>query len=71
MCGISKKIDLPIKVVGRNVNPANGKVNLGFTATIVLDRTDFDISYQHKTIPDFIGKDVTVVLNILTRSLEL
>ena len=40
---------------------------VGFTATTTFDRTDFDVSYQHRDIPDFIGADVTVTIHTYAR----
>ena len=40
---------------------------VGFTAQVVIDRLDFGIEYQHDTLLDFVGNEVTITVHGLSR----
>lgn len=42
-----------------------------FYAKTVVNQQDFGINYQHQTVPNFIGYNVEVELNLLTRANKL
>lgn len=67
MHGVTKEITIPFTVAGKNKNEANGKITYGFAATLKLNRTDYGVNYQHKTVPNWIGNDIEIKLFILTR----
>ena len=68
MHGISKEIVLPIAMTGKFVDPATKKTTYGFAATLKLNRMDYGVSYQRKGSENFIGAEVEIELNLLTKS---
>lgn len=68
MHGISKEIVLPITMTGKIVDPATKKTTYGFSATLTLNRTDYGINYERKGAEGFLGKDIEVELNLLTKA---
>jgi polyisoprenoid-binding protein YceI len=75
MHGVTKEIIIPftvvgkeqVKVAGRDGAADSEKSIYGFAGTIKLDRRDYGINYQHKTIPNWISYEVEINLFILTR----
>lgn len=67
MHGVTKEITIPFTLAGTNKNDASGKITHGFSATLKLNRTDYGINYQHKTVPNWIGNDIEINLFILTK----
>ncbi|REJ77950.1 MAG: polyisoprenoid-binding protein [Acidobacteria bacterium] len=67
MRGVTKEISFPFKIAGKSMNEEGTKLSMGFTAELKLNRTDYNVNYQHQAVPGFIGNEVTVYLNILTR----
>lgn len=65
MHGVSKAIELPIRVTGRH-DRKDGKTWFGFTVDMHLDRDDYGIAYRHNFAP-FIGTEIRVQLRIVTR----
>src|SRR5215813_13548048 len=55
MHGVSKEISLPFTVTGPVKNAAGDKLSLGYAARITLNRRDFGINWEHKTVPNFVG----------------
>ena len=71
MRGVSKEISLPFTIIGPNKNAAGDKMNLGYAARITLNRRDFGINWEHKSVPNFIGDTVDVELELMTKAIEV
>lgn len=71
MRGVSKEISLPFTIIGPNKNAAGDKMNLGYAARITLNRREFGINWEHKTVPNFIGDNVEVELELMTKAIEV
>ena len=71
MRGVSKEMTLPFTIVGPNKNAAGDKMNLGYAARITLNRRDFGINWEHKTVPNWVGDNVEVELELITRAIEV
>ena len=50
--GITKPVTLDAKFYGAGVNPMGKKLNVGFTATTSIKRSDFGLGYALPVIPD-------------------
>src|SRR6185295_4366270 len=70
MHGISKEIALPFTITGTSENAEKTKKNIGYSASIVLNRRDYGINYTHKTVPNFIGDNITVEIDLITKALD-
>jgi len=70
MHGVAKEIALPFTVTGVSENADKTKKNVGYSASIVLNRRDYGINYTHKTVADFIGDNITVEIDLITRALD-
>ena len=71
MHGVSKEITLPFTIVGPSKNAAGDKMNLGYAAHITLNRRDFGINWEHKTVPNWVGDNVEVELELITRAIDV
>jgi len=71
MHGVSKEIALPFTITGVNENADKTKKNIGYSATMVLNRRDYGINYTHKTVPNFIGDNITVEIDLITKALDM
>ena len=70
MHGISKEIALPFTITGVDENADKTKKNVGYSASLVLNRRDYGINYTHKTVPNFIGDNITVEIDLITRAID-
>jgi polyisoprenoid-binding protein YceI len=70
MHGTAKEIALPFTVTGSTENPEKTKKNVGYSASLVLNRRDYGINYTHKTVPDFIGDNITVDIDLITKAID-
>jgi len=70
MHGVSKEITLPFQITGVNKDPASKKMNLGYSARIVLNRRDFGINWTHPKVPNFVGDNVEIEINLITRAID-
>ncbi|MCA1594347.1 MAG: YceI family protein [Acidobacteria bacterium] len=68
MRGVSKEIDLPFTITGISKNPKTGKTTLGVLARIVLNRRDYGINFSRPDNPNFLGDEVEIELNLITRA---
>lgn len=66
MHGVSKEISIPFAVTGKNTNP-DKKTVYGFSGRLTLNRRDYGIAYQNKANPQFIGDEIQIELNLITR----
>ena len=70
MHGVTKQIALPFTVTGTFKNPTNGKMSVGYSAKTVLNRRDFGINYSRQDSPTFIGDNITIEIELVTRALD-
>ena len=71
MHGVSKEIALPFTVTGVDENADKTKKNVGYSASITLNRRDYGINYTHKTVPNFIGDNIAVEIDLITRAIDV
>jgi polyisoprenoid-binding protein YceI len=67
MHGVSHEIALPVKSTGSFADPKTGKQVQGFVANITLNRRDYGITWIHSAMANFVGDNVEVELEILTK----
>jgi len=70
MHGVTKPIALPFTVTGTFTNPTNKKISVGYSAKMVLNRRDFGINYARQDSPTFVGDNITVEIELVTRALD-
>lgn len=70
MHGVTKEIALPFTVTGTYKNPTNNKTTVGYSAKMVLNRRDYGINYARQDNPTFVGDDITVEIELVTRALD-
>jgi polyisoprenoid-binding protein YceI len=70
MHGVTKEIALPFTVNGTFKNPTNGKMSVGYSAKMVLNRRDFGINYSRQDSPTFVGDNITIEIELVTRALD-
>lgn len=71
MRGVTKEIALPFTITGTFKNPATNKMSVGYSARLVLNRRDFGINYSRQDNPTFIGDNITVEIELVTRALDV
>jgi len=71
MHGVSKEITLPFQITGVNKDPVSKKMNLGYSARIVLNRRDFGINWTHPKVPNFLSDNVEIEVNLITRAIDV
>lgn len=67
MHGVTREITLPFKLTGKITDPKTGKKNVGFAATLQLNRREYGINWTHSVDPNFVGDVIEVELEILTK----
>jgi polyisoprenoid-binding protein YceI len=70
MHGVSKEISIPFTIAGPTKNAAGDKANFGYAAHITLNRRDFGINWEHKTVPNFVGDNIEVDLLLITKAVD-
>jgi polyisoprenoid-binding protein YceI len=70
MHGVTKPIALPFTVTGTFKNPTNNKISVGYSAKMVLNRRDFGINYARQDNPTFVGDNITIEIELVTRALD-
>jgi len=70
MHGVTKEIELPFTVNGTFKNPTTNKIAVGYSAKVVLNRRDFGINYSRQDSPTFVGDNITVEIELITRALD-
>ena len=71
MHGVSREIALPFQITGVDKDPVSKKMNLGYSARIVLNRRDFGINWRHPSVPNFVGDNVEIGINLITRAIDV
>lgn len=66
MHGVAKEIAIPFSITGKNTNPDNKRV-FGFAGRLKLNRRDYGIAYTNKANPTFIGDEIEIELNLITK----
>jgi polyisoprenoid-binding protein YceI len=69
--GVEKEVSMPFSVVGVNKDAAAKKMVIGYAGNLILNRRDFGINWTHKTNPDFVGDNIEIEINLITRALDL
>jgi len=70
MHGVTKQIALPFTVNGTFKNTTDNRFSVGYSAKMVLNRRDFGINYAHQDIPTFVGDNITVEIELVTRAID-
>jgi polyisoprenoid-binding protein YceI len=70
MHGVTKQIALPFTVTGTFKNPSTSKTSVGYSARMVLNRRDFGINYSRQDNPSFVGDNITIEIELVTRALD-
>ena len=70
MHGVTKQIALPFSVTGTFKNPTSNKLSVGYSAKMVLNRRDFGINYSRQDNPTFVGDNINVEIELVTRALD-
>ena len=70
MHGVAKEIALPFTINGTWENPEKTKKTLGYSASIVLNRREFGINYSNKQNAAFVGDNITVEIDLVTRAID-
>ncbi len=68
MRGVTKEIALPFTINGVSKDPKTGKTQLGLTARTTVNRRDYGINFSNPSNPNFLGDQVEIELNIVTRA---
>jgi polyisoprenoid-binding protein YceI len=68
MHGVTKEVALPITISGVYKDPASGKITLGFSARMPLNRLEYGIAYKNKQVPTFLGDVVEVQIDLVTKA---
>ncbi len=71
MHGVSKEIALPFQITGVNKDPVSKKMNLGYSAQIVINRREFGINWTHPKVPNFVGDNVEIEINLITKAVDI
>lgn len=70
MHGVSKEISLPFTITGPARNASGDKMNLGYATHITLNRRDFGINWEHKTVPNWVGDNIEVEIQLITKAID-
>ena len=71
MHGVSKEITLPFQITGVNKDLVSKKMNLGYSAQIVINRREFGINWTHPKVPNFVGDNVEIEINLITKAVDI
>lgn len=67
MHGVSREVSLPIALAGTFTDPATKKQVMGFGANTTLNRRDYGINWEHSVMANFVGDNVEIEIEILTK----
>jgi polyisoprenoid-binding protein YceI len=68
MHGVSKEVALPFTINGVRKDEKTGKTTLGVTARTTIKKSDFGMTWARPDNPNFLGDDIEIELNIVTRA---
>ena len=63
--GVTKDIALPFTLTGVSESADKTKKSVGYSASIVLNRRDYGINWNHR-VPGFVGDNITVDIDLIT-----
>jgi polyisoprenoid-binding protein YceI len=66
--GITKQIELPFNITG--TFKKDNLTNVGYAAKIVINRRDFGVNWTHPTAPEFVGDNVEIDINLITKAIK-
>ncbi|MCH6559830.1 YceI family protein [candidate division KSB1 bacterium] len=72
--GVSKEIEVPFTITGfpKSKNEEGvTRVNLGVAAEFTINRLDYNIKWQHSSVPNWVSNEITLEINLITRSHKL
>ncbi len=67
MRGVSKEIDLPFTINGARKNPQTGATTIGVSSRLTINRKDYGIAFSRPDNPDFLGDQIEIELDLVTR----
>lgn len=70
MRGVTKEIVLPFTVTGTNKDAKTNKMNIGYSARLVLNRRDFGINWSNPNSPTFVGDNIEIEIDLVTRAVD-
>jgi polyisoprenoid-binding protein YceI len=70
MHGVTKRIELPFTITGVNRNEEKKFKNIGYSAKLIINRRDYGINWTHSSTPNFVGDNVEIELNLITRVIK-
>lgn len=68
MHGVSKEIALPFTITGKHKGAKEGDVSIGFSSRLTINRQDYGMTYRNKSNPTFVGDEVEIELDLITRA---
>jgi len=68
MHGVAKEIALPFTINGVMKDAKTGKTTLGITARTIVNRKDYGVNFSRPDNPNFLGDQVEIELNVITRA---
>jgi polyisoprenoid-binding protein YceI len=68
MHGVSKEISIPFTVTGKSTDAESKRSHVGFRATLILDRRDYGITWANPKMPNWVGNEVEITLDLLART---
>jgi len=71
MHGVSKDIALPFSISGTSTDATGKKKNIGYSARMTLNRRDYGINWTHQTSASFVGDNIDVEIDLITRAIEI
>lgn len=69
--GVSKEIALPFSITGSNKDATGAKMNIGYSARMTLNRRDYGITWSHRDVPNFVGDNIDVEIDLITRVIDV
>ena len=69
--GVSKEIALPFSITGSNKDATGKKMNIGYSARMTLNRRDYGITWSHRDVPNFVGDNIDVEIDLITRVIDV
>ena len=71
MHGVNKEIALPFTITGTNKDSVAKKMNVGYAARITLNRREFGVNWRHPTVPNFVGDNVDIEIDLITKAVDV
>jgi polyisoprenoid-binding protein YceI len=67
MHGVAKELVIPFTITGTHKDAQTGQTTLGVTARLALNRRDYGINWSNPKNPSFVGDQVEIELDMITR----